>query len=169
MDAELLATFFGVLLLLGATGVIAAWTVPTVRAELQPHALAIAATVAGGATAGSLSFSEGAGYVPCELCWWQRAAMYPIAIGLVVAALTGMKRVRRPAIVVAALGLAVSAYHVQLQLFPDQSSFCEATNPCTGRWVEAFGWMTIPQMAGISFALIIGLLSLPAPDPQESP
>lgn len=169
MDAELIATFFAVLLGLAAIGLAVAWAVPTLRAELQPNSLAIAAVVAGGAMAGSLYFSEGAGYVPCDLCWWQRAAMYPLAIVLFVAALRGAERVRRPAIVAAALGLAVSAYHVQLQLFPDQGSFCEASNPCTGRWVEAFGWMTIPQMAGLSFVLIIGLLALPAPNPQESP
>ncbi len=168
MDAELLATFFGVLLLLGAVGVVAAWLVPSVRAEIAPSAIALGALVAGGAMAGSLYFSEGAGYVPCELCWWQRAAMYPLAIALAVSAAIGFERIRRPAIVVAALGLAVSIYHTHLQLFPDQSSFCDASNPCTGRWVEAFGWMTIPQMAAIAFVLVIGLLSLPRPVLQES-
>ena len=169
MDAELLATFFGALLGLGAIGLAAAWLVPGVRAGVAPSSLALAAVVAGGAMAGSLYFSEGAGYVPCELCWWQRGAMYPLAVGLIAAAAAGIERIRTPAIVVAALGLAVSIYHVQLQWFPDQGSFCDAANPCTGRWVEAFGWMTIPQMAALSFVLVIGLLALPRPVPMETP
>ncbi|MEC8018060.1 MAG: disulfide bond formation protein B, partial [Actinomycetota bacterium] len=40
--------------------------------------------VAGGAMLGSLYFSEVANYIPCRFCWFQRIAMYPIAlIGLV--------------------------------------------------------------------------------------
>ena len=75
MDPGTVATFLAVLLLGGAVGLLVAWTVPTVRAEVAPAALQIAAIVAVGATAGSLWFSESAGFVPCELCWYQRIAM----------------------------------------------------------------------------------------------
>jgi disulfide bond formation protein DsbB len=168
VDPAFVATFFALLLLFGAVGVVAAWLVPTVRESVAPAATTIAATVAGGAMAGSLYFSESAGYVPCTLCWWQRAAMYPLAVALAAGAVFGVERIRRPAIVVATIGLAIAAYHVQLQWFPDQGSFCDASNPCSGRWVEAFGWMTIPQMAGIAFALIIGVLALPRPTTLEA-
>ena len=169
VDAETLAVFFALLLLAGAAGVAAAWLLPSVRAEVSASSLPLAAVVAAGAMGGSLYFSEGAGYVPCDLCWYQRFAMYPLAIGLAIAAVLGTQRVRRYAIAVAAAGLVVSVYHIQLQLFPEQSSFCEVSNPCSGRWVEAFGWMTIPQMAGLTFTIIIGLLALPRPIPQETP
>ena len=36
--------------------------------------------------AGSLYFSEVANYVPCRLCWFQRIAMYPLAVILLIAA-----------------------------------------------------------------------------------
>ena len=168
MEPDTVATFFALLLLFGAVGVAAAWVAPSVRQSIAPSATALAALVAGGAMAGSLYFSESAGYVPCELCWYQRFAMYPLAVVLAIAAARRFERIRPYAIVVALAGLAVSVYHIQLQLFPDQSSFCDASNPCTGRWVEAFGWMTIPQMAGLAFVLVIGLLALPRPIPQES-
>ena len=36
-------------------------------------------------TLGSLYYSEHAGFVPCELCWYQRIVMYPLVIVLGVA------------------------------------------------------------------------------------
>lgn len=160
MDAGTVATFFGVLLLGGLALATAAISRPRTRAALRENALQIAAIVAAGATAGSLYFSEFAGFVPCELCWFQRIAMYPLALILPIAAIRRDRSAVLYGLALAVIGGAISGYHTQLQLFPDQSSFCEVTNPCSGHWVEAFGWMTIPQMAGISFALVIALLSL---------
>src|SRR5262245_21617994 len=36
------------------------------------------------ATCGSLFFSEVLGWRPCELCWYQRILMYPLAILLAI-------------------------------------------------------------------------------------
>ena len=47
------------------------------------------------ATLGSLYFSEIRQFNPCILCWFQRICMYPLAVILGVAALTGDLRVRR--------------------------------------------------------------------------
>ena len=63
-------------------------------------ALWIAFLVAAVAMAGSLYFSEVANYIPCRLCWFQRIAMYPLAVILLVAAIRRRSRrplVRRPA------------------------------------------------------------------------
>ena len=170
MDPDTVATFFAVLLLGGIVGLVAAWFVPAVRRELEPAAPTLAATIAVAATAGSLWFSESAGFVPCELCWYQRIAMYPLAVVLTMATIRRDAAIRPYAIVLAAIGAAISAYHVAIQQFPDQSSFCEASNPCSAAWVDALGWMTIPQMAGVSFLLIIALLTLspPTPTPPRS-
>jgi disulfide bond formation protein DsbB len=160
MDSRTVATFFALLLVGGLVGLVAAAAVPTTRRQLAGSATALASVVAVAATLGSLYFSEVAHFIPCELCWYQRIAMYPLAVILPIAAVRRDRAVLPYALVLAAGGLVVSLYHVQLQLLPDQSSMCELTNPCTARWVEAFGWMTIPQMAGLSFALIAGLLIL---------
>ncbi|MEE9416012.1 MAG: disulfide bond formation protein B [Acidimicrobiales bacterium] len=157
MSTELVATFFGLLLLGGAIGIAALAVRASGRATIREVAVPLSAAVAVGATAGSLYFSEVAGYVPCELCWAQRIAMYPLAIILTIAAFRRDRAILSYAGVLSILGLGISAYHIQLQLFPDQGSFCEVANPCTGRWVEAFGWMTIPQMAGISFAVLLAI------------
>lgn len=167
MDAQDAATFFGVLLLAGAAATIAAISTRQGRDILSENAISLAAVVAAGATLGSLYFSESAGFVPCELCWFQRIAMYPLGVMLPLAAIRRDRCVLPYALLLSLMGLAVSIYHIQLQLFPEQSSICELTNPCSGRWVEAFGWMTIPQMAGISFALIATLTSLALLDPSN--
>ena len=57
-------------------------------------ALWIAFLVAAVAMAGSLYFSEVANYMPCRLCWFQRIAMYPLAVILLVAAIRGDRGVR---------------------------------------------------------------------------
>lgn len=162
-----MATFFGLILLGGAAGLILAVSRSQYRSSIAESAVPLAAAVATGATLGSLYFSESAGFVPCELCWFQRIAMYPLAIILGVAVMRRDRTVLPYALTLSVIGLGISAYHVQLQLFPEQSSFCEAANPCSGRWVEAFGWLTIPQMAGVSFALIALLASLAILTPDK--
>ena len=54
---------------------------------VAPQAVSLAWIVAIVTTLGSLYYSEHAGFVPCELCWYQRILMYPLVIVLGVAAL----------------------------------------------------------------------------------
>lgn len=128
------------------------------RSDVGRVAPWLAAAVAVASTGGSLYYSEIAGFVPCELCWFQRIAMYPLAVILPVAAVRGDRSVGRHALPLAMLGAAVSIYHVQLQAFPDQSTSCDAAAPCTVREVTAFGFVTIPMMALAGFVAITALL-----------
>ena len=89
-----------------------------VRSALGLGALWLAFAVALTATAGSLYFSEVAGLEPCTLCWYQRIAMYPLALILGVAAWRGDWGVRRYAAPLAAIGAVVATYHVALQRLP---------------------------------------------------
>ncbi len=168
VDPRDVANFFALALLLGTAGVIIAAIIPTARAELARAAPIVVAATAVGATLGSLYYSEIADYIPCTYCWYQRIAMYPMAVIVPLAIVLRERSILRYSLALGSIGLAVSIYHIQLQLFPDQSSnSCELTSPCTAKWVEAFGFMTIPQMAGTSFAIIvvvsiIGLRTPPA-------
>lgn len=156
MDPRDIANFFTIALLLGAVGVTIAALVPTARTELARAAPAVVAVTAIGATLGSLYYSEIADYTPCTYCWYQRIAMYPMAVIVPLAIAFRDRSVLRYSLALGSIGLALSLYHIQLQLFPEQASnSCEITSPCTAKWVEAFGFMTIPQMAGVSFAIII--------------
>lgn len=108
------------------------------------------------AMAGSLWFSESAGFPPCDLCWYQRIAMYPLGIVLGIAAIRSSATGRITGLVLAGIGLAVSTWHNIIETFPDlDAGGCDPANPCTIRWVEGLGFWTIPRMAAASFALVI--------------
>lgn len=160
MDASLAANFFALLLLGGTVGLLVGILHAPTRTLLASQALGLAAMIAVGSTLGSLYFSEVAGFVPCELCWYQRIAMYPLAVLLGIAWFSKDPGVFRYVIALAGSGLVIAGYHVQLQLFPDQTTFCGLANPCTASPTKAFGWMTIPHMSAISFALISTLAVL---------
>ena len=113
--------------------------------------------VAAGAVASSLYYSESVGFIPCEFCWYQRIAMYPLAVILLVAAVTNDHRATRYVAPIALIGVALSVYHYQLQLFPDQASSCSSGVPCHSRYVEAFGFVSIPLMALCGFIAILAL------------
>ncbi len=155
MKSSTVATLFAIALVAGLAGLVAALANRSIRKIVADRAVVIAGAVAAAATLGSLYFSEVADFVPCKLCWYQRIAMYPLAVLLVMAAVRRDRSVLRYVRVIAAAGIAVSAYHTWIQWFPETSNSCELDNPCTARWVDAFGWMEIPQMAGLSFLLII--------------
>ena len=127
------------------------------RAFVQRRGRRLAFLVAAGATASSLYYSESAGFIPCEFCWYQRIAMYPLAVILLVSAYTNDGRAVRYVVPIAILGAAASIYHYQLQLFPDQASACSSGVPCNARYVEAFGFVSIPLMALCGFVAILAL------------
>ena len=84
--------------------------------------------------------------------------------------------VRRYALPLTIIGMCISTYHILVERFPslEESGVCEVANPCSVRWVERFGFITIPTMALAAFALISGLLVYPArrhplPEPDDHP
>ena len=56
---------------------------------LRTDALRLAFSIAVVSTVASLWFSEVGGFVPCEFCWYQRIAMYPLVVVLGVAVWRG--------------------------------------------------------------------------------
>jgi disulfide bond formation protein DsbB len=129
-------------------------------------ALPLASAIALVATAGSLYLSEVAGYLPCTLCWYQRIAMYPLVVVVGVAAWRRDRGVWLTALPLAGIGAAIAVWHVAIERNPGWGGVCDPTAPCSLRWVEEFGFLTIPTMALIGF-VAIGLLTLaarPAPD-----
>ena len=127
------------------------------RALLIARGPWLAFAVAAIAMSGSLYYSEVAHFVPCELCWFQRIAMYPLAVILLVAAITSDTRAWRYVVPIAAIGLLISVYHYQLELFPDQPTVCSTTLPCSVRWVSVYGFVSIAFMAGAGFIAILAL------------
>lgn len=116
--------------------------------------------VATGATVGSLYYSEVVGFVPCELCWWQRIAMYPLVLVLGVAAVRGDRRVAWYGLPLSVVGLAIALYHILIQFQPTLDvGMCDGGVPCTARYLSVFGFVSIPVMASGGFLLVTGLLA----------
>lgn len=139
---------------------------------VAPQALQLAFLVALVATLGSLYLSEVAHFTPCVLCWYQRAAMYPLAVVLGLAAWRRDLAVRPYGLALAAVGLPISVYHYLLERFPAlEAGTCDPDNPCTLLWVWRFHYISIPLMAASAFALVAVLLLVasaagPAAGPQ---
>ena len=128
---------------------------------LRELALPAAAIITGVATVGSLWMSEVAGYLPCTLCWYQRIAMYPLPLLLGIAAWRRDHDPRWTVVPLASIGAAISVWHLVIERVPGLGGPCDPVAPCTVRWVEEFGVLTLPAMALTGFLAAI-VLSLAA-------
>ena len=158
---QLLLGAFAVVVMLALLGL----RVPLrlVSERLEGYELWLAFLIAALATAGSLFFSEVADFPPCKLCWFQRIFMYPVAITTLFAAVFDDRRAARCLLPLPVLGLGFSVYHVLVERgVVRETSSCEISAPggCAVRWVDEFGYVTIPGLAGTAFALLIVVLSL---------
>ena len=126
--------------------------------QVRASGLWIICMITTGAMVGSLYFSEKVGFAPCKLCWYQRIAMYSIAIISFAAALRNDKNIARYTIVLAPLGLIVSTYHYLLEWFPTlETNVCSLDVPCTAVWFRELGFVTLCFMAGCAFITVIAV------------
>lgn len=127
-----------------------------VRRFVTGHGQRAMFAVAAIAMAGSLYYSNVVGFTPCDLCWYQRIAMYPLAVLLGVTVVSRGRLEPKYIVAMAGIGLAISIYHYQLQLFPEQQEFCTSSSvSCTGKYVNQFGFVSIPFMAGSAFLTVL--------------
>ncbi len=170
MNNEVFELFFAMLslgtLIFGVVVVIARLIkANSFLSEVQKIALPLAAMITTTAMLGSLYFSEIVNYKPCRLCWFQRSAMYPLAILLVAANFKKFKFTKIVAVVLALVGGSVSTYHWFLERFPDlDAGVCDAKLPCSVVWFENFGFVTLSFMAFTAFFTTVVLVTL---SPQE--
>ncbi len=109
---------------------------------------------------GSLYFSEIAGFPPCVLCWYQRVSMYPLAVILGSAIYTKERKLLIPAFILLIPGWLISVYHNLLyyNILPEAAAPCVAGISCTTKFIEWFGFITIPFLAFAGFTSIFILL-----------
>ncbi len=114
------------------------------------------------ATLGSLFFSDIMEFVPCTLCWYQRIAMYPLVIILLLGILFSSRSALLYALPFVVLGWLMSLYHNLLHygIVPESASPCVQGVPCSTKYIEWLGFLTIPMLSFISFSLIAILLYL---------
>ncbi|OLO40572.1 disulfide bond formation protein B [Alkalihalophilus pseudofirmus] len=110
------------------------------------------------ATLGSLYFSEVLGYIPCELCWYQRIFMYPIVLILGIAVVKKDLKQALYSAVFSGIGILIAFYHYLLQKVPGMSELDSCgLIPCAGQYINWLGFITIPFLALVGFTIIFVL------------
>lgn len=113
------------------------------------------------ATLGALFIGEVLGQSLCELCWYQRIAMFPLAWILGVACITNDRRIGRYALPLALIGEAIALWHsllysgvVKAALVP-----CQQNGPsCTDSDMLTVAGLPIPYLSLVCFTAIIVLM-----------
>ncbi|MBX4198358.1 disulfide bond formation protein B [Candidatus Parcubacteria bacterium] len=126
------------------------------------HALTFSTIIALGAAFGSLFYSSVAGFVPCELCWWQRLFLFPQAVIFAIAWYRRwMYKIKSDEIFLYSLGLSIigiliGLFHYYGTMFnPDILAACEVGGvSCAKQYFLMFGFINIPYMSLSAFALL---------------
>lgn len=160
MDVAVVDRFFAALsVAAGIAGIaLVIWALidrEAVRRSVGPLLFPLAVVVASGATVGSLVYSEAFERIPCALCWYQRIFMYSAAVIGIVALLRRDRGVLPYMGTLATVGGAISVLHVLEQNTRwFESPVCLADVPCSAKYVNEFGFVSIPVMALGCFILI---------------
>ena len=118
MSVDTVSTFLAVGALILLACVVAIWVVcllalvssrarrvfDSIRLSVDGQGLWLAWAMAAIAMAGSLYYSEVAGFPPCEYCWYQRIAMYPLVVILGIAMVRRDYGIRRYVLPLASIG-----------------------------------------------------------------
>jgi len=114
------------------------------------------------ATLGSLFFSHVMEFAPCVLCWYQRICLFPLVIILATGLFPFDKRVVSYALPLAIAGWLTALYHNLLysKIIPQELQPCSQGVSCTEKYIDLFGFLTIPMLSLLGFSTIITLLFL---------
>ena len=128
---------------------------------LSKYALYLAFLQAWIATLGSLYFSEIAKFPPCVLCWYQRICLYPLVAILTVGILRRDQKVYLYVLPLSITGSIIAVYQNLLyyNIIPESIKPCEQGISCTTKYIEWFGFVTIPLLSLTTF-LIISILMI---------
>ena len=105
---------------------------------------------------------------PCNLCWFQRAFMFPLAVVLGLGLWFEDHRVGRYGVALALGGAAISLWHLGLYtgVLPEPIQPCTATGPSCTDENQVFLGLPIPLLSLIAFALIAFLSFFSLKEPR---
>jgi len=129
----------------------------SIKSFFVKNALYLALLQAILAMLGSLYFSNVLGFPPCVLCWWQRICMYPLVLALAVGILRRDRKVYLYVLPPALVGWCIAVYHnlLYFKIIPDTLAPCSTGVSCTTKFIEYFGFITIPFLSFCAFTIII--------------
>ncbi len=105
---------------------------------------------------GSLYFSEIRKFAPCILCWYQRICIYPLVFIIPVGILRKDKNLPYYVLPLSIIGVFISIYHNLLYygILPESSAPCLSGVSCTTKFIEYFGFITIPLLSLVALTII---------------
>ena len=114
------------------------------------------------ASLGALFIGEIMGQVPCNLCWYQRAFMFPLGIVLAIASFNGDTNVWRYVLPLAAIGAAIAGFHslTYAGVLPKAIQPCGEGPSCSSADMTLFGTLPLPYLSLFAFVGIALLLIL---------
>jgi disulfide bond formation protein DsbB len=112
---------------------------------------------------GSLYYSEIVGLYPCTLCWYQRILLYPFVAIYAVAILMKDKKVAYYGLPLALIGTIMAFYQSLLQwgILKESELTCSVNSAVScsdNQQVNWFGFINIPFMSFMAFAIILALI-----------
>ena len=120
--------------------------------------------IAATATASALFIGEVMMMVPCQLCWYQRIFMFPLAIILGIACFTDDRRGAVYGLALALSGVAMAGYHTLLVagLIPKAWVPCSAGVSCADQKLDILNgvqipWLSLAAFMALAFLLIVYL------------
>lgn len=96
---------------------------------------------------------------PCELCWYQRMFIYPIAIISTVGLFLKEKRIAYYILPFAIITIMFASYHVYIQETGPGVIPCGLGRPCDIKEFEYLGFITIPVLSLLT-GIIVTFLSV---------
>lgn len=112
------------------------------------------------ATLGSLYFSEVRGFIPCEMCWYQRILMYPLTLILGIAIFRSEYQMKWYVLPISIIGIVTASIHYMEQKIPGFGGVkpCAQGVPCNIEYINYMGFITIPFLSLTAFIIITVLL-----------
>lgn len=130
------------------------------EANINWSVLFVCWIIASVATLGSLFFSDVMGYAPCALCWYQRIFIYPLVLIFGVGLFSLDRQVVKYSLPLAIAGWCIALYHTLLywRVIPKSIQPCSEGVPCDEKYIELFGFLSIPLMSLLAFSAVVALL-----------
>lgn len=127
--------------------------------KVHQHSNIIIAVLFISSALGSLIYEYSFGYEPCLLCWYQRIAIFGIALLSLTGDIRRNKTLQKQVLLFSLLGLGVALLHNYIDIIPSGIDICGAGPSCLKRYIYEFGYITIPMMS-LTLLLSGSVLSL---------
>jgi disulfide bond formation protein DsbB len=109
----------------------------------------------------SVFFSSVLEYEPCVLCWYQRICLFPLIFIFGAGLFPAFdKSVIKYALPLTIAGGLTALYHTLLYagIIPENIQPCSQGVSCTEKYIELFGFISIPMMSFFAFSTLVTLL-----------